>query len=141
MTVSFQQGDSSVRESRVEKHLEDRLRWLAFLCGLPFIYFAIVHASLTTLILFQSYFLTASVAGIIGIRLRRVLSQRWFWKAIISSTPVHIAAIAGIFYWDKANTEIAFKGFYTIGIVWLAGVVEMLCIVGIIELWKPSSET
>jgi hypothetical protein len=61
-TVRYEQGDTSVRESRVEKHLEDRLRWGAFLCGLPFIYFAIVHASLTTLILFQSYFLTASVA-------------------------------------------------------------------------------
>ena len=57
-----------------------------------------------------------------------------------SSTPVHIAAMAGIFYWDKANTENAFKAIYTIEIVWLVGVVEMCCIVGIIELWKPSSE-
>jgi hypothetical protein len=48
--------------------------------------------------------------------------------------------MAGIFYWDKANTENAFKAIYTIEIVWLVGVVEMCCIVGIIELWKPSSE-
>jgi hypothetical protein len=59
---------------------------------------------------------------------------------MISSTPVHVAAMAGVLYWDKANIEAAFKGFYAIGIVWLVGVVEMFCIVGIIELWKPSSE-
>jgi hypothetical protein len=129
----------SVRESREEKRLEDRLVWVVLLCGLPLIYLAVDHASLTTLILFQAYALTATVGCIIGIRKRAVLKQRWFLNAMACSLPVHIAAIAGIFYWDKANLEVAFKGFYTIGVVWVACVVEMVVIVAIIELCKPPS--
>jgi len=52
------------------------------------------------------------------------------------SLPVHTAAIAGIYYWDKANLEIAFKGFYTVGIVWLVCVVEMFVIVAIMVFWE-----
>jgi hypothetical protein len=55
----------SVRESREEKRLEDRLVWVVLLCGLPLIYLAVEHASLTTLILFQAYALTATVGCII----------------------------------------------------------------------------
>src|SRR6266576_501000 len=39
-------------------------------------------------------------------------------------------------YWDKANLEIAFKGFYTVGIVWLVCVVEMFLSVAIMVFWE-----
>jgi len=129
----------SVRESREEKRLEDRLIWIMLLCGSPLIYLAVSHASLTTLIVFQAYSLTFTVAGILGIKDRAVLRQKWYLKAMACSLPVHVAAIVSIFYWDRTNLEVAFKGFYTIGVVWLAGVVEMCCIVAIIELCKPPS--
>ena len=48
----------------------------------------------------------------------------------------HLAAIAGIFYWDKANLEVAFRGFYTVGAVWVASVAEMVLIVVIMEFWE-----
>jgi len=126
----------SVRESREEKRLEDRLVWVVLLCSFPLIYLAVDHASLTTLILFQAYALTATVGCIVGIKKRAVLKQRWFLNAMACSLPVHVAAIAGIFYWDKANLEVAFKGFYTVGVVWLTGVVEMVIIVIIMEFWE-----
>jgi len=126
----------SVRESREEKRLEDRLLWVAFLCGAPFIFLAVDHASLTTLILFQAYALTATVGCIVGIKKRAILKQKWFLNAMACSLPVHIAAIASIFYWDKANLEVAFKGFYTVGVVWVAGVVELVVIVVIMEFWE-----
>jgi hypothetical protein len=70
---------------------------------MPFIYFAIVHPSLQTLVWFQGYLLTATAVGVIGIKNRAVLRQKWFWRAMACSLPVHTAAIAGIYYWDKAN--------------------------------------
>jgi len=130
----------SVRESREAKRSEDRLIWTMLLCGSPLIYLAVDHPSLKTLTIFQAYILTFTVAGILGIKKRAVLRQEWFWTAMLCSLPVHVAAVSVIFYWDKANIEVASKGFYAVGIVWLAGVIEMFCIVGIIELWKPSSE-
>ncbi len=130
------QGLTSVRESRIEKQLEDRLMWVVLVCGIPFIYFAIVHASLPTLVLFQGYLLTATAIGVIGIKNRAVLRQQWFWRAMACSLPVHIAAISGIYHWDKANLEIAFKGFYALGIVELAGVIEMFVIVAIMVFWE-----
>jgi hypothetical protein len=130
------QGPTSVRESRIEKQLEDRLMWVVLVCGMPFIYFAIVHPSLQTLVLFQGYLLTATAVGVIGIKNRAVLRQKWFWRAMACSLPVHTAAIAGIYYWDKANLEIAFKGFYTVGIVWLVCVVEMFVILAIMVFWE-----
>jgi len=130
------QGLNSVRESRIEKQQEERLIWVILVCGIPFLYFAIFHASLATLVLFQGYLLTGTAAGIIGIRNRTVLRQKWFWKAMACSLPVHVAAIAGIFYWDQANPKIAFKGLYTVGIVWLAGVIEMFVIVAIIQFFR-----
>jgi len=128
----------SVRESRVEKQMEDRLKWVFLVCGIPFIYFAIVHASLPTLALLQGYALTGASVGVIGIKNRDMVRQKWFWNAMVCSLPVHIAALVGIFFWDRANLEIAFKGFYAVGVVWLAGVIEMLVIVAIIEFWRPA---
>lgn len=130
----------SVRESREEKRLEDRLIWIMLLCGSPLFFLAEYHESLTMLILLQAYLLTFTVAGILGVKKRAILKQKWFLKAMACSLPVHVAAIAGISYWDRANLDVAFKGFYAVGVVWLAGVVEMCCLLGIIELWKPSSE-
>ena len=92
------QGLTSVRESRIERQLEDRLMWVVFVCGMPFIYFAIVHPSLQTLVLFQGYLLTATAVSVIGIKNRAVLRQKWFWSAMACSLPVHTAAITGIYY-------------------------------------------
>ena len=119
-----------------EKRLEDRLIWIMLLCGSPLIYLAVSRETLTMLILFQAYALTFTVAGILGIKDRAVLRQSWYLKAMACSLPVHVAAIAGIFFWDKANLEVAFKGFYTVGVVWVASVVEMVIIVAILEFWK-----
>lgn len=132
------QGLPSVRESRIEKRMEDRMIWVVLVCGIPFMYFAIVHASLLTLVLFQGYLLTATVGSMIGIKNRDALRQKWFWKAMACSLPAHVAALAGILYWDKANLEIAFKGFYTIGVVWVAGILETLVIVAIMEFWQQA---
>jgi hypothetical protein len=126
----------SVRESREEKRLEDRLIWIMLLCGSPLLFLAGYHESFTMLILSQAYLLTFTVAGILGIKRRAVLKQKWFLNAMACSLPVHIAAIASIFYWDKANLEVAFKGFYTVGVVWVAGVVELVVIVVIMEFWE-----
>ena len=126
----------SVRESREEKRLEDRLVWIVLLFGLPFIYLAVDRASLTTLILFQAYALTATVGCIVGIRRRAVLRQKWFLKAIICSLPVHITALVGIFYWDKMNVGVAYKGFYTIGVVWVASVAESVLVLVLVDFWE-----
>ena len=126
----------SVRESREEKRLEDRLIWIMLLCGLPLLFLAEYHESLKMLILLQAYLLTFTAGGILGIKKRAVLRQKWFWKAMACSLPVHGAAIAGIFYWDKANLDVAFKGFYAVGVVWVAGVVEMVLIVIIMGFWE-----
>ena len=129
-------GGPSVRESREEKRLEDRLIWIMLLCGSPLFFLAGYRESFAGLILLQAYLLTFTVAGIAGIKKRAVLRQKWFWKAMACSLPVHFAAIAGIIYWDKANLEVAFKGFYAVGVVWLAGVVELVVIVVIMEFWE-----
>lgn len=126
----------SVREAREEKRLEDRSIWIMLLCGFPLIYFAVAYPSLTTLIIFQAYILTFTVAGMLGIKKRAVLKQKWFLNAMAYSLPIHLVAIAGIFFWDKANLEVAFKGFYTVGVVWLACVIEMVVIVVIMEFWE-----
>ena len=94
------------------------------------------YESLRMLTLLQAYLLTFTVGAILGIKKRAVLRQKWFLKAMACSLPVHMAAIAGIFYWDKANLEVAFKGFYTVGVVWLAGVIEMVVIVVIVQFWE-----
>src|SRR5215469_4765812 len=85
----------SVRESREEKRLEDRLIWIMLLCGSPLFYLAAFHESLAMLILLQAYGLTFTVAGSIGIKKRAVLKQKWFLTAMACSLPVHVAAIAG----------------------------------------------
>ena len=130
-------GGPSVRESREEKRFEDRLILVFLVVGTPFISLAVDHASITSLALFQAYALTFATAGILATKRRSSLKQRWFWAAMASALPIHAAAIAGIFFWDKANMDVAFKGFYAVGIVWVVGVLEMLCLVGIIELWNP----
>jgi hypothetical protein len=126
----------SVREPREEKRTSDGLIWTMVLCGSPFFFLALFHQSLATLILLQVYLLTFTVAGILGTIKGAVLKQKWFLNAMACSLPVHVAAIAGIFYWDKANLEVAFRGFYTVGAVWVAGVGEMVLIVMIMEFWE-----
>jgi Na+/proline symporter len=138
--VSREESVTSVRDSRDEKQLEDRARWLFLALGLPLICFAIVRESLISLVVLQIYLLTGTAAGFLLIRHRLVLQQEWFRKAMACSFPIHILAATVIFYWDKANIEVAHKGFYAIGIVWLVAIVEMCCIVGIMELWKPRAE-
>lgn len=69
-------------------------------------YFAIVHASLLTLVLTQGCLLAATVGSMIGIKNRDVLRQKWFWKAMACSLPAHVAALAGIFYWDKTISKL-----------------------------------
>jgi len=101
----------SVRESREEKRLGDRLIWIFVVLAIPFIYLAVDRASLTTLIPFQAYALTFTVAGIVGIKKRAVLKQKWFREAMACSLPVHVAAIAGIFYWDKTNLDVHSRDF------------------------------
>jgi hypothetical protein len=140
MASGRQEELTSVRDSRDEKQIEDRARWSFLALGLPFICFAIIRESLISLVVLQTYLLTGTVAGFLVIKHRFVLRQEWFWKAIACSLPIHIVAATVIFYWDKAHIEVAFKSFYAIGIVWLAGAVEMCCIVGILELWKPRAQ-
>ena len=131
---------TNIRESRDEKRLEDRARWLFFALGLPLVCFAIVRESLISLVVLQIYLLTGTTAGILVIKHRFVLDQEWFRKAMACALPIHFLSAAAILCWDKAHINVAFKVFYAIGIVWLVGVVEMCCIVGITELWKRAAQ-
>jgi hypothetical protein len=51
----------------------------------------------------QAYFLTMYLLVDKPFRIdKRSLREWWFWKAMLCCIPVHVAILAGLFYWDHA---------------------------------------
>lgn len=92
-------------------------------------YFAIVHASLLTLVLLQGCLLTATVGSMIGIKNRDVLRQKWFLEGNGVLAACARRGSCRNLLLGQDDLEIAFKGSYTIGVVWVPGILETLVIV------------
>jgi hypothetical protein len=108
------------------------------LLGLPFI---VLAHSLATIKILQAYLLTALVfGGLIFLRKRPEINKAWFWKAIATGFLVHIAILAGIFYWDNLNPQAAVKTFPLLGVLWAAGMVDLFIALVIVEIFRPDEE-
>jgi len=134
----------TLREAQVdwiEEHRKDRVGWLVFAGGLPFIALAIFHQTLLTIMLLQGYFLTAMDFGLVFfVAERKNIMRPWLWKALASCILLHIGVLLAVFSWDKTNPHLAIKGAPLTGVLFVAGLVELYLMLWIIEICKSKEK-
>ena len=67
------------------------------------------------------------------------LRRLWLWKGVLATIPLHIAFVAGLFWWDAENPQMAHKGFMFVYALWPVFVVEMVVFTLIIDHFKASA--
>jgi hypothetical protein len=120
---------------------KDRVVWLAVLGSVPFIALAIVHQTLTTILLLQAYLLTSIEFGLIFfVEERDNVRRLWFWKAMAPCILVHVAVLAAVFFWDKSNPQMVAKGLTLSVVLWVAAMIDLYLMLWVIEIFRPSDE-
>jgi hypothetical protein len=67
------------------------------------------------------------------------LKELWLWKGILVTIPLHIAFVAGLFWWNAKHQQLAHAGFAFVYILWPVFVVEMVIFTLIIDHFKASA--
>jgi hypothetical protein len=125
----------------IEEQRKDRVGWLVFAGGLPFIALAIFHQTLITIMVLQGYFLTSMEFGLVFfVAERKNIRRPWIWKALVASILLHVAVLVAIFSWDRRYPELAVKGAVLTGVLLVAGLVELYLMLLIVEMCKPFDE-
>ncbi|HXN51562.1 MAG TPA: hypothetical protein VN943_06460 [Candidatus Acidoferrum sp.] len=132
------------RHSHVDwmrEQTKDRVVWIALGGSLPFVTWAILRGTLTSIIFLQAYLLTSIEFGLVlFVQERDNIRRLWLWKAMIPCTLVHLIVLAVIFSWDKANPQIAATGFALAAGLLAAALVELYLMLWIIEMCRPSDK-
>jgi hypothetical protein len=69
------------------------------------------------------------------------LKKLWLWKGVLATIPLHIASVAGLFWWDARHPQLAHSGFMSAYALWTGFVVEMFTFSLIIDYFKPSASS
>jgi len=69
------------------------------------------------------------------------LKKLWLWKGVLATIPLHIASVAGLFWWDARHPQLAHSGFMSAYALWTGFVVEMVTFSLIIDYFKPSASS
>jgi hypothetical protein len=67
------------------------------------------------------------------------LRRLWLWKGVLVTIPLHIAFVAGLFWWDAKHPQLAHSGFMSAYAIWPVFVVEIVIFSLIIDHFKASA--
>jgi hypothetical protein len=67
------------------------------------------------------------------------LKKLWLWKGVLATIPLHIAFVAGLFWWDAKYPQLAHSGFMFVYALWPVFLVEIVIFSLIIDHFKPSA--
>jgi len=66
------------------------------------------------------------------------LKKPWLWKGVLATIPMHIAFVAGLFWWDAKHPQLAHSGMFVYAL-WPVFVVEIVIFSFIIDHFKASA--
>jgi hypothetical protein len=67
------------------------------------------------------------------------IRRLWLWKGVLATIPLHIAFVAGLFWWDANHPQLAHSGFIFVYSLWPVFVVEMVIFTLIIDHFKANA--
>ncbi len=67
------------------------------------------------------------------------LKKLWLWKGVLATIPLHIAFVAGLFWWDAKHPQLAHSGFMFAYALWPVFVGEFVIFSLIIDHFKASA--
>jgi hypothetical protein len=88
----------------------------------------------------HAYGLTAlSYGALLYVEEFEYLKKLWLWMGVLATIPLHIAFVAGLFWWDARNPQLAHAGFAFVYALWPVFLVEMVLFTLIIDHFKASA--
>jgi hypothetical protein len=126
-------GFNIAREQR-----RDRLNWLFYTGVVLCIAYSFFSGRGRSTEIFQSFVATTLFYGeTFYVRQRCDLGKLWIWKAIITTIPLHVLYLLGIFWSDRAYPDVMTKAIIFIPVLALGSAVEFTQMQRIVTWFKP----
>jgi hypothetical protein len=120
----------------------DRMYPVVLVGSVPLLLWAILHPTVITVFIVQTYLLTSLGFGyVLFVEERENIQKTWLWKALALCIPLHAIVLLAIWLWDESNPQLAVKGLVATGVLFVPAMIELCIMLWIVELYRPRATT